>query len=600
MSRKALLYFAVFTASVFAACSVIKNEDPAQGVRTFLVDFQASLTKSDQDILQYFRVTQSRDAVLSVIKILQNKDKDVSTSVQFGQADITVEEPGYRITIPATFKLSGDESSDKDETTLVLWVTVEDKSFIITQFQGEEFYQAFTSFKNSNGWEIARNSAMESRLWVHEKARELETKFDSVIWYTTYGKDNFFYVVEGEWKNYFLDYENKAGRNPNVKMGLADSNGELIIPIAYDLVGTIGFERTGLVEVKRSGKVGYFDLDKKELVLAPEYDVIIPYTDANSCFAIVKKDTLYGWVTRNFEYHDGFPNERAKEIIDNYEFLPKNLRLKGGDQAFCEIPNKEYIGNGIVMPSTYLVANGLFKEIEGGITTTEVPMNAWTEYKETKGTLFTKISDELSAVVTLINERYLEGREEFYESNQVVFVNSRRDTVGQAKISGGELSIRTIEPQLLEVTTPEDGWFMENDASEEYNLTHYGYFAVAENGSVVKLESKRLFAQTQFVKLDSSYLSGSFNVYNQELGGKQTTDFLSLKTVTSMRDEILGDYNYAFPKDYHPGTGDWKLFEPEYTDHYLESMTEIDRHNLHFLDEVIKAMKSEQDSSPEV
>jgi hypothetical protein len=186
MSRKALLYFAVFTASVFAACSVIKNEDPAQGVRTFLVDFQASLTKSDQDILQYFRVTQSRDAVLSVIKILQNKDKDVSTSVQFGQADITVEEPGYRITIPATFKLSGDESSDKDETTLVLWVTVEDKSFIITQFQGEEFYQAFTSFKNSNGWEIARNSAMESRLWVHEKARELETKFDSVIWYTTF------------------------------------------------------------------------------------------------------------------------------------------------------------------------------------------------------------------------------------------------------------------------------------------------------------------------------------------------------------------------------------------------------------------------------
>jgi hypothetical protein len=592
MSFKPIALFSLVVAVVVSGCSVIKSEDPSQQVRAFLTEFQSSLAKSDQEILQYFRVKQSREAVLSVVAILQGKDKHVTCDAQFGQASIFVEKSGFRVAIPATFKLSGGEPSDYTEATLTIWLLPEDKTFKITEIEGNEFYQAFTSFKNQHDWQIATTSAIEERLAVYENARALEAKFDSVIWYTTYGKNNFFYVVSGEWTNYFIWSGKDEKRNPDAKMGLADSNGELIIPIAYDLIGTPGFEMENVVEVKKDGKVGYFDIDKKQLIVPAEYDVIIPYSTGN-CFAIVKKDTVYGWVSRDYSYTEGFPDAAAKEVLDTYSFLPKNLRLKSGDQAFCEIPHTKYAGNGIIMPSTYLVINGLFDEIESGITTTSVPMNAHTEYKETKGTWLSQISDGLIAVITSMNERYLDGREEFYESNNIMFVNSKRDTVGLAKISGGELAIRSIDGSLLEVTTPEGWWFMENDVSDENNLTHYDYFAIVEYGSVVRLESKRLFPQTEFVKLDSSYLTGSFTVYNSELDREETRTFLSLKTIMNMRDEILSTYGYAFPEDYHPGDGNWQSYEPSYTADLVDSMNEVDKHNLKFLEDVIYAMKSE-------
>jgi hypothetical protein len=589
MSTKPFAYLLVLSV-IITACSVMKTEDPAQEVRNFLTKFQACLAKDDSEILPYFRVTQSREAVLSVIGILQNKEKHVTCDAQFAQSSILLENQIFHVQVPVTFRFAGDNDTDSTSTTLELWISPEEKNYKITQIAGNEFYQAFTSFKNKHDWEIAEKSAIEERLWVYEKARELEAKFDSVIWYTTYQKENFFYVVSGEWKNFFMRNDGDK-RNPDAKMGLCDSNGELIIPIAYDLIGTIGFETENLVEVKKGGKVGYFDIKKKEMVLSPEYDMIIPYQRKN-CFAIVKKDTTFGWISNDFSYTQGYLDSSMKEAIENYEFLPKNLRLQAGQQSFCEIPNSENMGYGIIMPSTYLVANGLFDEIESGITTIPQPIHAYTEYKETNGTWLSKLSDGLTAVITSLKGRYLDGREEFYESNNIMFVNSERDTIGMAKISGGQLAIRAVDPGLLEVTTPEGWWFGENDVAEENNLTHYDYFAFAE-GSVFPLDSKRLFPQTQFVMLDSSYLTGVFNVYNSELEREQTTGFLSLKTITCMRNEILSQYGYTFPEDYYPGNGNWESYQTSYTSEFIDSMSEIDKHNLEFLDRVIDAMKTE-------
>jgi hypothetical protein len=269
----------------------------------------------------------------------------------------------------------------------VLWLTPTENSFQITQLDGEAFYQTFMQIKNSNQWEAAQKLALQERLWIYENARRLEDSYDSVIWYTTYDQQNYFYVVEGKWYNFFVNYETRNEKNRDVRMGLVNGNGEIIIPIEYDLIGTIAMEHRDLVEVKKDGKLGYYDIETKQLVVQPIYDLIIPY-NREAVWAIVKKDTTIGWLNREFQFQAGFPSPRVERWYTDFEFLKQNIRLDASNTKFCEIPSPQYAGNGIVVPPSYLTKYGIFDEIEGGISTTSVPMNAWTDYKEITGSIF--------------------------------------------------------------------------------------------------------------------------------------------------------------------------------------------------------------------
>src|SRR3954467_4598964 len=111
--------------------------------------------------------------------------------------------------------------------------------------------------------------------------------------------------------------------------------------------------------------------------------MIIPYGN-NNVTAIEKNDTVNRWINNEYVYTSGFPSDRAKSWIGTFEYLRKPVSLKVGNQNLCEIPNAQNLGNGIVMPPSYFVAHGLFDAIESGISTTAIPINGWTEYKETK------------------------------------------------------------------------------------------------------------------------------------------------------------------------------------------------------------------------
>lgn len=576
-----------------AGCSALRGEDPEKNVRTFLSGFQAVLTKSDDEILSNFRVKQSREAVLSAISILQNKDPFIVCETSFANGKILMGKEMVTVEIPVRFRVKELNSTDTASFALVIWLTASENSFIITQINGEEFYQEFQKIKNSNQWEAAQKLALKERLWIYENARRLETKFDSVIWYTTYAQENYFYVVDGTWVNYFSNYDTRDQKNSGVLMGLADKEGEIIIPMEYDLIGTIGFERGNMVEVTKNGKHGYFDIDKKQLVVAPVYDLIIPY-GREEAWAIVKLDSTYGWLDEQFKYTVGFASKRMEEWFRNFEFLKQTISLKSGNYFFCEIPLPMYAGNGIIIPPSYFSNNGIFNEIEGNITTTSVPMNAWTEYKETTGSFMESITDNIKAVVTTIRERYLEGREEFYTSSKVVFVDKNLGKLGSANISGDEVSMHPIDSTLLEVRTPHDYWFMENDACDEHNLYQYEYFSIAANNEVVKLKSNRWYAQTQFVKLDSSYLVGKFLVYNSDTEKEEETTFLSVKTITFMRDEILAANGYrpaGADEDYfsYLDQKDKPLF---YNIEEVEpQMGVIDKHNLAFLNKILSLLQ---------
>ena len=593
MPHKGLLAFALMVV-IIAACSIVKKEDPVQNVRAFLTSFHGNLDKSDQEILKPFRVRQSPEAVLAVIRILQNKEKYFLCTARFSEARIFIAGSDVQVIIPGVFTTIGLEHQSTETASLELWLKPEGNSYVITKLEGEDFYNTFTRLKNANEWGVQGRTAIESRLPIYAQAQELENKFDTVIYYATYKNENYFYVVDGEWSNYFLEYSTRNQKNDSIKMGLANSAGEVIIPIEYDLIGTIAFDKPDVVEVKKDGKFGYFDLQSKTFVVEPKYDMIVP-ASFNNTFAIVRQDSVVGWLNNYHEFQEGFPSTDVQNWFERFTYLHKNLRLAAGNQVFCEIPSQDHVGNGILMPPSYLVKHGVFEEIEHGIVTTQAPVHGYTEYKETKGSWLQRITDTFSALTTSIQERYLEGREEFYNSSTIVFIDNNYDTVGIAQVSGTEISMRVIDSTLLEIKTPHDWWFLEEGVCLEANLYRHAYFATADSSSIKQLKSNRSFPETQFVKLDSSYITGQFLVYNRELQRQDTTTVLSSYTLNYMRDEILASYGYSFPgtEISERFSSDWYTPVHDEIGEIRELLSDVDRHNVDFLDMVITAMHPE-------
>jgi hypothetical protein len=430
---------------------------------------------------------------------------------------------------------------------------------------------------------------------IYAKAKELQQQNDSVIWYATYQNKNYFYVVTGQWENKFMSYEG-VNNNLEYSMGLVDETGATIIPTEYDLIGTIGFEQPFIVEVKKEGKAGWFNIETKELLIPAAYDLVIPYKHQQNIRAIVKTDSVYGWIDNNMQYQAGLPSEEVRKWIDSFEFIPKDLQLKSDKQSFCEIPVFEQAGFGIVMPPSYLVKTGLFNEIIGGISTTSFPLNGWTDYLETKGTFIQQVTEKINAVVTTITERYLDGREEFYTHNRLVFVNAKNDTLAVSNIpANGTADLKRIDGGILEIKSPAPDSWIEGELSEDYNLPVYNYFLIGDAATIKKLESNRVFPSTAFVKIDSSYLTGNFAHWSAELKAEEATTFLSLSSLDYMYNEILASYGYKFTNDETRSQfANHNWYKPTYdtVDEFKDQLTEIDRYNLAFIERVINAMKN--------
>jgi hypothetical protein len=601
MKNKIILCVAVVVVGIITACSILKKDDGDKDIRSFITSFQKSLTLPDEEILKQFEAKQSKEAILSVIKILQNKKNEfISCTLAYDDAKITRSESGIKIDVDATFKsvnLPANANEYNERSKLTFWIEPwnedESKSFVITKFEGEELYKSFADIRNDMTYAVDRELAMKERLPIYALAKDLEAKFDTVIWYAIYNDKKYFYVVGGTWENYFTDYKEKRKIRENV-MGLIDESGNVVIPQAYELIGTIGFDLPMIVEVKKNGKVGYFNIETKQEIVEPSHDMIIPY-NKDGAFAIVKNDSTYGWLDTKYEYHEGFPSSNAQQWVDRFYFIPSNLSLKSGNQAFCEIPLEGQAGYGIVMPPTYLVRMGIFNEIEGGITTTKVPMNGWTEYKETEGTWVENISDKMSALITTIKSRYIEGREDFYENNRIVFIDSKHDTLGTTNVDYDKaMTVKRIADDLLEIKTS-DPYYFEDGYMDDYNIPIYSYYKLGESNSVISVKTSRNFTPSAFVKLDSTYLSGEF-YHNDETGNETTVKFLTASSLKYIRNEILAGYGYIFPDEETKNQFSSEKYKPRYekVEDFEDQLTEVDKHNLAFLEKMIKLMEEQK------
>jgi hypothetical protein len=95
--------------------------------------------------------------------------------------------------------------------------------------------------------------------------------------------------------------------------------------------------------------------------------------------------------------------------------------------------------------------------------------------------------------------------------------------------------------------------------------------------------------------MDSSYLTGEFVYWDSTQRATVTRDFVSNATMIEMRNEILAVYGYEFadPKLVEQFRyRDWYVIRHEHYEDFWDTMTEIDKHNLEFLESMIGTLRT--------
>jgi hypothetical protein len=597
--RRPLFAIAGVFAIVIASCSILKKNDPDEAVRAFIVAFQASLEHADPDIFKLFETQQSHEAILSAIRVLQNKESEyILCSMAYQNANIEYDEDVVKVTIPAVFTSRNvDDADTREESTLTLLLKRQQHALVIAQLEGEEFYRSFSKLRSDIEWQTERKDAMKTRLPIYARALEIQQQYDSVVWYTRYQDKHYFYVVNGTWEPRSEMYSSFVNGDPaGYKMGLVDEAGSVVIPVEYEMIGTLGFSKPHLVEVVKDGKAGHFDLATRNLIVEPVYDMLIPYGQED-IHAFTQTDTTYGWIDTQFQYHEGFPTPEAERYVRTFEFLPADLTLDS-HQTLCEIPNEKNAGIGMIVPPSYFVKLGLFEQVITGINMTDMPFAGWNGYIKTSGTLLQDVTDGIRALITGISTYYTDGREEFYVSNRVAFINPANDTLGVSEISGeGVSSLRRIRENIIEIVSTAPEYFAHDSPNEEYDIPIYTYFTLDKTG-VKRAKSSREYNFTEFAKLDSSYVTGNFHRWEFETETDIPSATLSLPTLQRMHDEILASYGYRLPD---AAAREHFSRYPQETDNLEEvrsKFTDIDRHNVTFLEMFMGLLKESDTKNP--
>jgi hypothetical protein len=578
----------------------IANENLAF-LNEFVEQFKEGLSaEEDRKLLGMLKLERSQEALTELVKVLKNTHHSIKCEFDFGRTTFQkIGENQLQVWFPVSLVNTNYPNQEPEIFIVSAKVEKLDNSFVIREMDADLLYHKFTAFENRDFWKLELEAEYEKRKLVYELVERLQAGVDSVIWFTRYQDQLYFYIVEGEWDNpksfdnYHVDAEKTVPKFGSYKMGLLDAEGKVVIPADYDLIGTLGFDMENLVEVKRNGKYGMYHLQSRLPVIPAVYDVLIPFTTTDDKKLILTQEGKQtGYFNSDFLRFEGLPPvPQIDEYLAGYKYLDKGLLIKNGQQAMMEVPKREYLGNGYVVPPSYLTNLQVMDSIEFGFTTTELGFNAGNESREFLGLSWQKISDTFNGLIVLIKDRYMDGREEFYYRSRVAILDKENTVKANADFNGSDLvSIRFLKDfGYYEAKTNHYSDLFDID-TDQMNLNHYSYFSLGQNGEIQYLETPRMFPETKFSRMDSSYVRGDFSLFLGD-GKYVNTDFLSERTIQFMLDGILADNGYVFPdEDREMYFTNFRKEGDKTTGKIEEAManfSEIDRHNYDFLSSLL-------------
>lgn len=164
--------------------------------------------------------------------------------------------------------------------------------------------------------------------------------------------------------------------------------------------------------------------------------------------------------------------------------------------------------------------------------------------------------------------------------------------------------IRFLNNGILEVAT---NTYYYEDGSDEFSKILRGgplfsYFGVDAEGQFKKLKSNRLFACTEFTKIDESYLQREFRLPlgDTKVAPKngftfhKTHQYLCEEGISYMINEIYASYGYKFKNE------KWQKIFEGYTwyqankDNVDSDFSAIDKHNIEFLKQARDKLKGNE------
>lgn len=549
--------FLIISLAILCQCGSVKPKEEEALVRKILLDLNGDLnTLSSTAILKkYFSHTKrSKDALGKVIDVLKNRDSlQVVSRMDFNNITYTVFKDYTDVIVNGVLETAGNDGNFSIKTVLHFDFQKIDNIIAITDFDGQDYYRDYLHVKNEKLWALERVEELKARQPYYDTAQQLQTKFDSVLWYWTTANKTYYTVVQGEW-----DLATAfSSDEKSYKMGVVNALGDTLVPIEYDLVGTLGFPFTDLMEIQSEGSIGYFNLKSGSVAIAPEFHTIVPYS-ADTIFALaVSNLEMRGWINKDFKFTEGELSPEASQYLDEYLYLQQKVVLKKDNQILAEIPAKEYAGSGIIVPPNFYVASNLFPHVIQGIRTTKVPMNGWTDAIE-NNSIINRISEGIRAIVTVIGQRYVGGRESFYGESSVQLLDERDTVLAAVKFAtDGDIVFSHPDPFLLELKANSVDYLVYAPGNER-GLPEYKYFQISAEGTLSELESRRLFTFTEFVKIDSSYIMGPFLMRSEIVEEEPAEEDTSAETESEEVSEESEEESDAEPQE--------EYYEEDYSD----------------------------------
>lgn len=407
----------------------------------------------------------------------------------------------------------------------------------------------------------------------------------------------YYFELDGQ-RWYYITMEQAATRSGErikfKQLGLVNPQLEEVLPPVYDQIFNPDATAKGYVELLKDGQHGLYGY-RNRILLSPSYDLIFPPIQHEDAIAIGQKGKQF-WAIMP----DGSRQEiRERNMQPLYASIPQHLgfnyqengylRLFSSYSKFSKVdPQDTYV----CFSPSYLANLNIFPEVF-----------SHSEYDNDNGAFgyISEVQENDSWTYSLLGAFVTTGIEvrsdiEDVVSSELITVDTYNEHVHSVDLPGD--NPRFVATGLIES-------FKDFPSSDLHDyMQEYVYFKVLDDGRIKELNSDRIFAFTQFVKMDSSYFRVN---WADEIRGEEGSRFYevlfgkyyTIDDLDVMRNEIFASYGYRFKSErWQTYFGKQKWYRPRF-DNVDDQLTEIDRHNISLILEQKKDMEQHPEKYPE-
>jgi hypothetical protein len=612
--------FLLATIFLLVRCSSKRSE--MAEVKDFLAAFNDHVNKGNTDSLQTCFDTDGRNPefkrlinMLSQKVGVDGKSKPLAgINLDIDKTNIDFINPGLaQITIP--IKFTNDDLPSK-YSTLILKVKKNDsKRFKITQVDAKSFVMDLMAYENHIRTRMIKETDIYSPITLRAfaTAAQLKVKYDSVIWFAHIKQQTYFYVVKGKWDM----YESRLSGLKPYTMGLVGPDQKEIIPAEYDLIHNIGDAITNMVEVEQGNKKGIYNLTGK-IVVPVIYDHIYLVNDDDN-LAVLNKGNDFYWLRNDYSVSEKVDLKMGDILIKMKQAGSFTISNYGTADNITEFNSREMHGS-VYLPPSYLVDLNLLPAIK----CFKNPIRNKVDFYDVSTNYTVKVdatqsddSNWFQSAFYNIRDYFLGGRAEFYDKKNLVIIDKRSNTILSTDIntSYGEMDYEVVDPScdineiralndsLFEVKTGASLYAELYDSTKYISGGTYYHYLIIKDNKLVELPNQRIFGFSKYVKMDESYLSGCYNLFTNlrvnPHGDKKNITQITPELLRYIKNEIYADYRYHFKdkrwrKVFANITGEFDSFNS--TDRPVnisvdDSLTIIDKYNINFIDQKLKALK---------